>query len=200
MFKYINTIIIFILLSGCQNRKKDIVIISINGSSDFKSSLYSGLIEFDHMAKQDVFIKNGTFQISITESQIKPSDTLEVQDKIADEDSEYSGIADVYPNFCKIIISNKKWENINARDMVVLHEIGHCVGLDHPKKEIGTVMDGTTENDASELRQIQNIPYFLETMKELSEINNSVNDELIFLHPYLNLFQPFKKKPLKPDF
>lgn len=188
-----------LFLTGCHSSKKNIVITEITGSPGFRSSVFLSLIKIEKKSGKTLFFKNGMIPISINEGIIPQVITLIKKT----EEDEIIGLARTYPEnnpvACHITILKKEWESDYSMDLVLLHEIGHCFDLDHPITDFGSVMDANTADDKMESFQIRDIPNFLEQIAELSAISE-LDDTSIFLHPYLNLFQPFEQSPFKPDF
>lgn len=188
-----------LFLTGCHSSKKNIVITEITGSPGFRSSVFLSLRKIENNLGKALFFKKGMIPISINEG-IIPQSINEINET---EDDELIGLARMYPkinhNACHITILKKEWESDYSRDLVLLHEIGHCFGLDHPITDFGSVMDSNTTDDKMEIFQARDIPNFLEQIAKLS-VPLELDDALIFLHPQLNLFQPFEQSPFKPDF
>jgi hypothetical protein len=185
MVKYFFLILTCLLL-GCESRKS-ISILKIEGSPDFQKSVYSSLNEIEKNFNRRLFFKSGNYPVFIKETQV-PQDPIDPE---LNNKTTISTIADaqVFPNFCLIRIQPTN-ESDDIQILNILHEIGHCVGLDHPEIDHGTIMDAMSSDIESQQEQMNDLPDFIKSIQALT-FNDGFDNDKMFFYPILKMFTPF---------
>jgi hypothetical protein len=185
MVKYFFLILTCLLL-GCESRKR-ISILKIEGSPDFQKSVYSSLNEIEKNFNRRLFFKSGNYPVFIKETQV-PQDPIDPE---LNNKTTISTIADaqVFPNFCLIRIQPTN-ESDDIQILNILHEIGHCVGLDHPEIDHGTIMDAMSSDIESQQEQMNDLPDFIKSIQALT-FNDGFDNDKMFFYPILKMFTPF---------
>ena len=183
--KVIITTLFCFFLFGCipnhsHNKIKNIYINQIEGPAFFKEKVFSHLVNIEFHLRKRVFFKKGSYPITIIFG-----GTAEESEKVEGKGDSLLGVAIINDFECKIIMDDKTHWSEDYFKLVLYHEIGHCLGLDHPESDYGSVMDAGLDEETREA-ELADIPIFLNIMDKITINSNSemvIGTESLIYYP-----------------
>jgi hypothetical protein len=143
--------ILISLLSASAYATKSLNLSAVSGDVKFKEEVYGNIVFIEDHLNKPIFDSQGKYNVFFKNEQIKKDE----DHPESDTDIAYASIGE---EECSIVFNKDlEWVDVSFK-LVLLHELGHCLGLDHPEVDNGTIMDAVLDDPNDE---IQDIPNFL---------------------------------------